>query len=524
MHTNGELDVGNNRIYGFIALLLASFFFCYWTTIKSLLPVWLNDEDYNYALLIPIITAYLIWERRKQFSNTPISVNWVGGAFLFLFLAISLYGILGSSPSAVRPAIPFVILSVTLFCFGRSVFKILVFPLSLLFFMIPLPTVVHVWIGLPLRSISTKLGAFILRVLGVSAFVEGNIIDLGVTQLQVVDACSGLRFILPLFALSVIFAYFFEKVRWKQFVLAASAIPISIVTNGFRIGVTGILAQYYGSKVAEGFFHAFSGWLVFVFAFVLLFVLHYVMKILFKKKPTDISEDISEAAKPTVSAPKNNVAPVIASSLLLILVGILSFSTASLPRIALANGFSNLPLVLGDWKGHTEVLDQNIMKKSGAEEAFNAVYKKEGESDISLYIGYRGSPFLESENFFHSPDVCIPSSGWNVLYVGTHQISDVANFGVVSVRKMVIEKMGKKGLVYFWFQTKNRTSYNVNINRYHLSLHAIMRDNTYDLFIRPITVLRDGETIEAAEKRMDRFVHEMMPVLLQFLKESQVHG
>ena len=522
MHLADKADKRKNRFYGLIALLFVSFFLCYWTTIKGLCPIWLNDEDYNYAFLIPLISVYLIWERRRQLSKTPISINWVGGAFLFLFLIISLYGILGSSPSAVRPTIPLVILSVTLFCFGSNVFKILVFPLSMLFFMIPLPTAVHTWIGLPLRSVSTKLGELILRVFNIPVFVEGNVIDLGVTQLQVVDACSGLRYILPLFALGVIFAYFFEKVRWKQFVIAASTIPISILTNGFRIGMTGILTQYYGRSVADGFFHAFSGWLIFIFAFVLLFFFHYLLRILFKDDAINASTGTPEAANPIGSLSTNNTMPVIVSSVLLILVGILSFSTANLPRIILTDGFSQFPMVLGNWKGHTELMDSDIIKKSGAEEALNATYEQVEGKGVSLYIGYRGSPFLESENFFHSPDVCIPSSGWNVLYVRKHQISGVPNFKNVTVRKMVIEKMGTRRLVYFWFQTKNRTSYDVNINRYHLSLHGIMRDNTYDLFIRPIMPLRQGEEIEDAEKIMDQFVQEMMPVLLQFLKERMV--
>jgi EpsI family protein len=210
------------------------------------------------------------------------------------------------------------------------------------------------------------------------------------------------------------------------------------------------------------------------------------------------------------------------SSLLLILVGILGLSTAALPRMALTDGFAQFPLDIDVWKGRTESLDIDIVKQSGAEETLNAIFNNEKGDTISLYIGYRGSPFLESENFFHSPNVCIPSSGWKVLSMRKHPISGVLHFGNVIVSEMIIEKQDYKRLVYFWFQTKNHFSGNVNINRFHLSLHAISRDNTYDLFIRPIAEIGPSEKLEDAEARLDGFVREMMPVLLQFLKEKQV--
>jgi exosortase D (VPLPA-CTERM-specific) len=506
----------------FFGILTIAFLACFWSTLRGLVHIWTGDGDYSYAPLIPLITGYLLWERRKEIAATPIRTNWAAGLMLFLFLVVSAYGILGSSPSAVRPAMPFVILCLTLFCFGGGLFRILAFPLSLLFFMVPLPTSVQTGIGLPLRSISTKLGALMLSVSGVPAFVEGNVIDLGVTQLQVVEACSGLRYILPLLALGVIYAYFFEKVRWKQFLLAAFTIPVSILTNGFRIGITGILTQRFGPKAAEGFFHAFSGWFVFMFAFALLFLFHYLMKKLFRDK-TGVSSGDTRTVNTPAAASADNRVPVTVSAALLFLIGILGFSTASLPGIGLPGGFAEFPMGISNWKGErTGVIARDIIEQSGAEEAFNANYNGEKGGSISLYIGYRGAPFLESENFFHSPNVCIPSSGWKVISTKAHQIPGMENFGALEVSEMMIEKMGYRQLVYFWFQTKNRMSHDVNINRYHLSLHAIARDNTYDLFIRPITPINRDEKIEDAERRMDQFVRDMMPALLQFLKQRQV--
>ena len=130
--------------------------------------------------------------------------------------------------------------------------------------------------------------------------------------------------------------------------------------------------------------------------------------------------------------------------------------------------------------------------------------------------------FLANENFFHSPTVCLPASGWEEKEIAKHLIKDVPRFGSITVTRMIIERMGTRELVYFWFQTKDKATHDKNINRFHLALHALARDNTYDLFIRPIMHINEGERVEDAEKRMDQFVREMMTEMLKFLQEKQI--
>jgi exosortase D (VPLPA-CTERM-specific) len=509
-----------------IALLAVSFLAAYFTTFRGLVSIWANDEDYSYGFLIPMVTAYLIWENRRKLSSSSVYTSWLGAPPFAVLMLISTYGILGSSPSAVRPAIPLVIASIILFCYGPQLLRALLFPVLFLFFMVPLPTVVQNTIGVPLKLISTKLGAVVLHLFGISVFVQGNVIDLGVTQLQVVDACGGLRFILPLLALGAIFAHFFEKTRWKQVVLVLVTIPISVVTNGVRIGATGILAQKYGSQVAEGFFHGFSGWIVFMFAFSLLFGIFFLLRILFpratQQSHSDDQTELANKAVPSeqIAHRQNWPAIVICSASMLILAA-LSFSTSALPRLSIQGGLVGFPMVMNDWTGQKEEMDPEIIALSGAEEALSVRYSKDHGPSVSFYVGYRGSPFNESTNFFHSPSICLPSSGWKVISSGNHKITQIPGFGSIVASKMVIEQMESRQVVYYWFQTKSRASYDVNINRFHLALHAIKRDNTYDLFIRPITPVYPGEGVRDAEKRMDDFVGQMMPTLLQFIKERQ---
>jgi len=505
-------------------VLLVAVVTCYFGALRGLIDTWYTDEDYSYGFLIPLISAYLIWERRRLFRSMPFFMHWIGGLFFFLFLLVSMYGILGSSPSAVRPAIPFMLLSIVLFCFGGSALKALWFPLFFLIFMIPLPTTVQAHIGNPLKLLSTKLGAGILDVFGISAFVQGNVIDLGSMKLQVVDACSGLRYILPLLALGVLFAYFFEKRRWKQAVLIAFTIPIAVITNGIRIGATGILAQKFGSGMAEGFFHGFSGWLIFMFAFALLFVVFFLLRLVGRHAPLAASplgggeaRRSQEERNPGAGEGRFSFTPTVICAAALLVVAGMSFSTGSLSRLVLRDGFAAFPLSIGQWSGQRIRVDPEIVTQSGAEEAISAKYAGSDGKVVSLYIGYRGSPFMESENFFHSPNICLPSSGWDTLDLRGRTIRQVQGLGSIRATEMVIEQMSLKQLVYYWFQTKKATSADVNVNRFQLTLHALRHDNTYDLFVRPITQIYPGETVADAEVRMDRFVRDLTASLTQFL-------
>ncbi|MBW2130590.1 MAG: EpsI family protein, partial [Deltaproteobacteria bacterium] len=471
------------------------------------------------ALLIPAVSAYLIWERRSELKEAPVRPSLLGGGIFFILLVISTYGILGSSPSAVRPAVPLVILSLVLFCYGRRILKITAFPLSMLIFMIPLPTLFGSVVGYRLKLLSTRLGESILRLFDIPVFVEGNVIDLGVLKLQVVDACSGLRYILPLLAIGLLFSYFFERSPLRRGLIVISTIPLAVFTNGVRIGFTGILAQCYGLEAASGFFHSFSGWLVFMFALGLMFLLHITLKIIPPQSKTKPRVEKHCDVLPVTH--RSNILPVTLSSLLLLAVGILNFLTTALPAIQIRGGLAGFPLKLEDWQGRRISISPEIIEASGAEDAFEASYYRPGAGTVSLYLGYRGSPFGENTNFFHSPDVCLPSSGWKTLHSSAHEIRSIPHFGKITVKRLMVEKAGQRHLVYYWFQTRDKTSFDVNINRFHLALHAILRDNTHDLFIRLITGIHRNEGEKKAEVRLDDFTRVFMGVLLDFLAERQ---
>ena len=255
-----------------------------------------------------------------------------------------------------------------------------------------------------------------------------------------------------------------------------------------------------------------------------LFVLGRILRLLPPKNPADkknekdLSENLTESIKVHTGVKK----AFALSFILLLVVFILSLSTGALPPVKLKNGIDSFPLSFKDWRGRQQVVEPEIIEESGAEEAFYAAYRNKKKEEVSLYIGYRSTSFLENDNFFHSPTVCLPSSGWKNKSQTKHEIENISFADDFTVTQMIIEQMDSQQLVYFWFQTKNKATYNKDINRFHLALHAIKNDNTHDLFIRLISPMKETETVVDAQKRMDKFARDMMDTLLVFLDENIV--
>ena len=503
-------------------LLLAMFIAAYWVPLRSMAHTWMNDADYSYGFLIPLISAYLLWENRASLRNVRIECSWEILPFLILAVLLSIYGILGSSGNIAMPAVPLLLLLFAAFNFGGAVLRILLLPLSFLFFMVPVPAVIERSLGVFLKSVSTHLGGMLIALCQIPVNVSGNVIDLGVTQLQVVDACNGIRFLFPLLALGVLYAKFFERALWKRIVCIIATLPIAVFINGLRIGITGILCEYFGKGAAEGFFHDFEGWAMFMLAFIILFLLGRVLRFFPPRHFRATPPEAGIAQMNPVELNKVQLTGTGAfyiSAFLLALVGVLSLSTSALPPVKINGGIAAFPLAFDGWQGRPEIVDPDNVKQSGAEEVFFGEYVKGTNPMVSLYVGYRSTAFLENENFFHSPMVCLPALGWVPVREITRLVSNVPVFGKLPVTEMLVESMGSQNLVYFWFQTKSRATHDKNINRFHLTLHAIERDNTYDLFVRPSTCIADGETTAGAEARLDSYVRDMMGAMNAFLAE-----
>jgi exosortase len=256
------------------ALLLLSFFWLYHSVIAKLVSDWATDDNYSHGFFIMPVALYFAWERRGLISNTRAQRNLLGLVLVFASLAVLLAGILGSELFLTRISILGILAGTVLYVFGWHHLRILIFPILFLLLMIPIPTIVLNQIAFPLQLVASRFSEFALRMFNIPVLREGNVIQLANMSLEVVEACSGIRSLISMLTLGIVYGYFADSRIWVRTLLALATIPIAIVANGIRVAATGVAAHYYGSIVAQGFLHTFSGWLIFLLAFVILFAIH----------------------------------------------------------------------------------------------------------------------------------------------------------------------------------------------------------------------------------------------------------
>ena len=244
---------------------------------------WSADANYSHGFLVAPLALYFAWERLPQLKRAPIDPSWWGVLPLLAGALSLMVGRLGVVLMSMRIAFVLTLIGIVLLTLGRSPFRILAFPLLFLFLMVPLPQSLVNVIAFPLQLTAAQLAVASLHLLGIPALLEGNIIHLANTQLFVAEACSGLRSLMALGTLGVVFAYFFRKNMVERAVLIASTIPIAILVNAFRVGLSGYLTHHYGPGAAEGAIHQLEGFFTFGLAFALLLIEASLMKALWPK-------------------------------------------------------------------------------------------------------------------------------------------------------------------------------------------------------------------------------------------------
>ena len=242
----------------------------YYEIFAGLLYDWDNDPNYSHGFIVPFMSAFFVYERWTRLRELPIQPNIFGIPILILGMAMLVIGSVGAELFAQRVSFIVVITGLTMLILGKRMLVTLSLPIVFLLFMIPLPAIVVNTIAFPLQIFAAQSASFCLFNLGIPVLREGNLIFLAGTTLEVAEACSGLRSLVALLALGTVYGYFSQRQLWKRWALVLLSIPIAIVANALRVTGTGILANYWGTEAAEGFYHTFEGWLVFVVAFILL--------------------------------------------------------------------------------------------------------------------------------------------------------------------------------------------------------------------------------------------------------------
>lgn len=304
----------------------AALIFVYALVLSKLGHDWWTDENYSHGLLIPFIIGYILWSQRSNFAReTARPGTFLGGGLVLLALLMLFAGTAGAELFMQRISLIPMLAGIVIFFWGSHLIKFLLVPFGLLALAIPIPTIIFNKIAFPLQLFASRFAVWTMSTWGIPVLRQGNVIELlprgerQIKRLEVVEACSGIRSLMTLLTLAVVFAYFTSPNAndgddnpkrpwswltsypwWRSVIIVLSAFPIAIITNALRVSGTGVLSHYYGTEVADGFFHSFSGWVIYIVAFLMLFAVGWIVD---RFRPARYrekrkSESITDSASP----------------------------------------------------------------------------------------------------------------------------------------------------------------------------------------------------------------------------------
>ena len=502
METNNKF---NNYVLPVIFLVVLMIW-SYWPVIKRLLIYLSASDDYSYGLIIPLISAYIFYLKWPQVKKRNWQPSWWGLLIMAGGFWLNITGELAAD--LYIPRLSFVMTLSGLFVLigGWRLLKLLIFPILLLILMVPLPELVTNKLTMPLQLISSQLATGLLQLAGIPVFRQGNIIDMGTRQMQIVNACSGLRYILSLLALGIIFCYFYQRKPWKILILLFILLPATILANGLRVAAMGVYPA-----LLVGFWHAFSGWLIFIFCFGILAAVNYGLN---RLSPPE--EKLIPAADPKplediqVSEDKTGLwrYAFIAGLMILMFIPITKRASYA-PNYPLKEGFENFPMTIGSWKGRHVYIDPEMVAETKSQAHLNAEYTNPNHASVSLWIAFYESQ-KKAGAFVHSPKGCFVASGWEIENGQTINIAENK-----PINWMVVNRMGGKLLVYYWFLQRGRWLADETRNKFYMAYDGFLRRRTDGALIRLITPVNNN--LEDAKQRLTLFAKEIAPILNDFI-------
>ncbi len=498
-------------LLGTVAVLLAAIAFR--GALTELVRRWTAQEEYSHGFLIPVVAVWLIWTRREVIVASIGQPSWAGVVLILLAMLMHLVGLLSAIFILSQLAFVVALLGIALAAGGLSLFRAAFFPTIFLTFAIPLPYFVDANLSLDLQLISSQLGVFFIRLFGIPVYLDGNLIDLGNYKLQVIEACSGLRYLFPLFSLSVLAAYLLNAPVWQRVLILLSSIPITIAMNGFRIGIVGFTMDRWGPRMADGALHFFEGWIIFVASALLLTLEAYLLALVSGRRFFEVFRVPTEAARslPQRKGESAGYSMPLYASLLLICLTVLTGSLISNRSEALPdrNRFVTFPMAIGEWHGRSSLLEAWTENKLALDDYVLSDYSKPDGKIVNLYIAYYASQRTGESP--HSPLVCVPGSGWSIsrlerMEEGTHPIN-----------RGIIERNGSRQLVYYWYEERGRSLASEYWSKWYLLSDAITKNRSDGALVRLITAIAPGELEGDADRRLRAFMQDFRPRLREYL-------
>ncbi|MEY8829326.1 VPLPA-CTERM-specific exosortase XrtD [Sedimentitalea sp. XS_ASV28] len=505
-----------------LATLGAGYYF--FDGMDALATAWQLPE-YSHGPLIPILSALLFLRQLKEYPVEPGPKNdrWAGVLVVFVALVVATLGNLANISDIVAYALILWVGGILLVSFGWNTGKHFWPPVVHLVYMLPLPGVIYYKMTTWLQFISSELGVWFLRLLSVPVFLEGNIIDLGVYKLHVAEACSGLRYLFPIMSFSYIFAVLYKGPMWHKAVLLISAAPITVLMNSVRIAFAGVLVQELGLEWLEGFTHFFEGWVIFLICILLLFALARIL-LFFQPTPMSLTAalDLNTDGLLTQASRLKFVYPSKAMITVAVLMIAASAAWQSVPERGVdpieRESFATFPRQFGKWQqdGLPLPLEKSIEVALGADDyhSINLV-----SSEAAAPVGFFSAWYEDqSDGGVHSPEICLPSGGWEIAWLERSDLTDV--FGSdkpFEVNRAIIQKNERRMMVFYWFEQRGkRIAWDMEA-KFWLMMDGITTGRTDGALVRLTTHILPNESDEDAEARLMDVMREILKPLPRFV-------
>lgn len=493
--------------------------------LSGMLELWTMSEEYGHGLMVFGLLIYILYRRRDTMDMNIADSGWLSIPLALLAAFGAIAGV-ASGITVISMYAVIAFLMAVIFVFGGiTLLRKMLVPLLIIWLLVPLPNPYGPMLTSGLQLVSSQLGVWFIRMLGGVVYLEGNVIDMGGVQLLVAEACSGLRYLFPLMSLGAIIGYMLHAPIWLRVTVFVVTIPITIVLNSIRIGLTGLLSEHWGLVHIQGFLHFFEGWVVFIVAtLMLLAVLWALLRfsmprktirdvLLFESPKGDYLRMYSSPS--SFSKPRLSLlwALVIVMAATAIVTTMLAVRTEKTPE---RDSLNHFPVTVGEWIAHEYRLPQETEGVAGASEYYIGDFTARDNGSVNLYVS-----FYETQlhgQIPHSPKVCIPGGGWQIESMRKIVLHDRRG-QPFEANRLVIAKGGHRQLTYYWLKQGERMYSQEWRARLDLIRISLFENRTDGALVRVVTEI-DPQGVESeADRRLQKFSGALISVLSGYIPD-----
>ena len=511
------------------SIALLTIYSLYFQALSRVVNRW-QQEEYSHGYLIPVVALLLLWQRLPALLITATKPSWLG--LLVAIGALSGWALGELSALYIIIQYSFIVLLLGLFLslLGINGIRIIWASLAYLLFMIPLPSFLYNNLSQTLQLISSEWGVFVIRLFGIAVYLEGNVIDLGTYQLQVIEACSGLRYLFPLMSIGFLIAYLYKGPLWQKLIIFFSTLPITLIMNSLRIGMIGLAVEFWGIAAAEGVLHDFEGWVIFLLCLITLLAEIWLMN-RFTMRNVTLAEKINltlptpadiRSALSKRPQHRTNITPLIGTTIAMALsipIGYLINERVEL--VPERQQLSSFPLIKDQWIGRENPITDDVISALKLSDYIKVDYQHDNENIlVNLYIAYYDSQRKGSS--IHSPRSCLPGGGWEIESLSTQQLTNIwmANVRNPQVNRVLIKQGGNYLLVYYWFQQRGRIIKNEYEAKWFIFQDSLLQHRTDGALVRITTTVDEGSSIDMADRRLQQFIADFSPTINQYIPDQ----